>query len=84
MLRITERRDRRRGVTVNLEGALDADGAELVREACREPLERGLAVTLELSCLRFACGDGVRVLRALRASGARLLGASPLVARLVR
>jgi len=84
MLRVTPRP---RGGSVQclaLEGRLTHDGLGRFEEACRDLLDQGVPLELDLSGLRFVDAPGVAALQALRREGVELVGASGFVDALLR
>ena len=84
MLRVTRRQRCGSTQCLALEGRLTYDGLGRFEEACREILDRGTPLELELSGLRFVDPPGVATLQALRREGVALVGASGFVDALLR
>ena len=83
MLRISRRSEDGQRMTLELEGKLDQARVALLEAECEELIAAGAGVEIDLACLRFADTAGVQSLTRLRARGVRLVGATPLVERLL-
>jgi len=69
---------------LHVEGWLSSAALNLLERACREALQRGDTVVLELSGLRSLQESEARRMAGLAQSGAELVGASGFVAALLR
>jgi anti-anti-sigma regulatory factor len=61
-------------VTLTLAGVLDASAAVEALNAMGGPLRENRSLTLDLSQLRYADREGIRLLAAARRNGVRLIG----------
>jgi hypothetical protein len=79
MLKISEGKTTKQAVTLRLEGRVVGPWVGELRQIC-EPLVRdGSKLTLDLTEVTFADGDGVTLLADLGARGVKLLNAMPFV-----
>ncbi len=83
MLRIDTTEDGGRAV-LRLEGRVIGAWVEEVRRSCRAALDRGAAVTLDLSAVSFVDADGVVLLRELASRHVALANTTPFVAAQLR
>ena len=83
MVRIT-RKIGRKGSTLMIEGKLQGQGAQVLRNECRADLEQGLRLTLNLSGVTYVDEDAIRLLRQLAESRVRIIRCSALVAELFK
>lgn len=83
MLRITVDESSRAGVVLRLEGRITGPWVEELRTVC-DTYPDETRLLLDLADIAFADRAGVALLRELRASGADLRHASPLIAEEIK
>jgi anti-anti-sigma regulatory factor len=71
-------------VSLSLQGRIAGEWADLLEDECRELLLGGISVVLDLSGVVFVGRAGLEVLARLSAAGVRIVGASPLIAAMLK
>jgi ABC-type transporter Mla MlaB component len=83
MLRVTRFEQNGATESLRVEGRLTRSELPRFEAACRELLEAGRALRLDLTGLQFIDREAVSVLRGLRGRGVTLVGASGFVGALL-
>ena len=81
MVRIT-RKVASQGSTLMIEGKLQGQAVQVLRNECRTDLENGTRVTLDLSGVTYVDENGIRLLRRLAQDRVQITHCSALVAEL--
>lgn len=84
MLRIKATRVGRQGVLLKVEGHLVGGSARVLEQHCRERLDEGQEIVLDLSQIRYVNARGVEVMRRLMERRIRIVSSSPLLTDMLR
>ena len=71
-------------VALSLQGRIAGEWADLLEDECHHVMERGLTVVLDLSGVVFVNRSGLDALARLHGAGVRMIGASPLIATMLK
>ena len=69
---------------LKIEGKLMRGFVEILADECLRHLDAGYELEIDLSGLHFADTEGIDLLRATEGQGARLVGESDLIRKLIR
>lgn len=84
MLRITAQDSEVRSVTLKVEGRIVADWGTVLEGECRQHIEAGRRVALDLSDVSYVDTRGVGLLRNLADASVEIVNCSSLITQLVQ